>query len=497
MIKVICFVRVSTTQQDYDAQKQAVYQEALKEYQASEIQIVEGKESASKLSIENRNTLSELYDVLSHNPHVERIITFAVDRISRRLSDFIQIVEDFKARNIDIYFLNPMPLHSMIKDANGNMVENKLASIILIFLSYFAKLEIDLKNDRVNAKKVLMRSEGKITAGATCYGYIKDVSTKKPVIVKEQADVIRFLFEEYSLGKSSLSSLANVLDSKGIKGFDGKYASYTVKNILKNKHYLGEDIYPKIIDKELFDKVQNIMSSKAGNKNKAKTNAVIALGRGLLYDGDTLLSTNTFDKRYVLRDGTSYVYQLSFKPVDKIIIYASKVYYARYYQMIAHASNTELRQQIEDYSKSMERYKENIASLELQKSKAFKAYIKGLVDEESFEKMSKEIQKQIKDLNKKSDELNSKINSIKNEIEKMTYSKNAYKDFNNLDDASKKNVIDKMIEKIITKRENKNEYILEVIPTDVIKGKTFEFKIVTKSRSSKVYIKLEDIYLPL
>lgn len=56
MIKVICFVRVSTTQQDYEAQKKAVYQEALKEYQPSEIQIVEGKESASKLSIENRNT---------------------------------------------------------------------------------------------------------------------------------------------------------------------------------------------------------------------------------------------------------------------------------------------------------------------------------------------------------------------------------------------------------------------------------------------------------
>lgn len=49
--------------------------------------------------------------------------------------------------------------------------------------------------------------------------------------------------------------------------------------------------------------------------------------------------------------------------------------------------------------------------------------------------------------------------------------KKAYKDFNNLDEATKKNVIDKMIEKILTKRENKNEYILEVIPTEIIKGK--------------------------
>ena len=128
---------------------------------------------------------------------------------------------------------------------------------------------------------------------------------------------------------------------------------------------------------------------------------------------------------------------------------------------------------------------------------ALKEYIKSLVEENSFEKMSKEIQKQIKDLNKKSDELSSKINSIQNEIEKMTFSKNSYKDFNNLDDASKKNVIDKMIDKIITKRTDKNTYILQVVPTEIIKGQTFIFKIITKSHSSNVFINLEDIYLPL
>lgn len=39
---------------------------------------------------------------------------------------------------------------------------------------------------------------------------------------------------------------------------------------LRNKHYLGDDYYPQIIDKETFDKVQDVRIHKAANLGKVR-----------------------------------------------------------------------------------------------------------------------------------------------------------------------------------------------------------------------------------
>ena len=78
--------------------------------------------------------------------------------------------------------------------------------------------------------------------GHTPYGYrIKD---GKAIICQEEADQVRRIFAGY------LSGLSLKMAAKEA-GLTMQHSS--VKRLLQNKHYPGDDFYPAIIDQEIFD----------------------------------------------------------------------------------------------------------------------------------------------------------------------------------------------------------------------------------------------------
>ena len=74
------------------------------------------------------------------------------------------------------------------------------------------------------------------------YGY--RIENGKAVIDEEKAEQVRKLYKGY------LSGLAYVLaaEAAGLKLYHGG-----AKRMMQNKHYIGDDYYPVIIDKETFD----------------------------------------------------------------------------------------------------------------------------------------------------------------------------------------------------------------------------------------------------
>ena len=73
------------------------------------------------------------------------------------------------------------------------------------------------------------------------FGYhIKD---GKAVIDKSAAEKIRLLYKNYLNGLS----LENAAKEAGIDTYHG-----TAKRIMENRHYLGDDFYPAIIDTDTF-----------------------------------------------------------------------------------------------------------------------------------------------------------------------------------------------------------------------------------------------------
>ena len=85
-----------------------------------------------------------------------------------------------------------------------------------------------------------------------CYGYtIRDGRLE----VKEKEDEnIRKIFKNYLAGNALIKSA----ELAGLKK-----NSSSVKRILTNKKYLGNDIYPKIIDEESFEKAGQMLKERA------------------------------------------------------------------------------------------------------------------------------------------------------------------------------------------------------------------------------------------
>ena len=85
-----------------------------------------------------------------------------------------------------------------------------------------------------------------------CYGYtIRDGRLE---VQDKEAENIRKIFKNYLAGNALIKSA----DLVGVKK-----NSSSVKRILTNKKYLGNDIYPKIIDRESFGKAGQMLKERA------------------------------------------------------------------------------------------------------------------------------------------------------------------------------------------------------------------------------------------
>ena len=78
--------------------------------------------------------------------------------------------------------------------------------------------------------------------GHTPYGY--SIENGCATIKEDEANKIRKLYENYLSGMA----LAKAAAAAGIETYHG-----TAKRLMENRHYLGDDFYPAIIDKETYD----------------------------------------------------------------------------------------------------------------------------------------------------------------------------------------------------------------------------------------------------
>lgn len=81
----------------------------------------------------------------------------------------------------------------------------------------------------------------------TPYGY--KIVNGRAEIDEKQAAVIRKLFDSYIAGLG----LKPAAENAGLDIFHG-----SAGRMLRNKHYLGDEFYPAIIEKELFDHAEEI-----------------------------------------------------------------------------------------------------------------------------------------------------------------------------------------------------------------------------------------------
>jgi DNA invertase Pin-like site-specific DNA recombinase len=117
------------------------------------------------------------------------------------------------------------------------------------------------------------RRKGNLTGGRIPYGY-KNVD-KKAVIFEEQAEVIRYIFEQYAKGEYVRNIIAD-LTAKGIYYYGKPFGRTTIYKILKNERYSGiyryndevfENIYPQIVPTDIYEIVRKKVENNKYGKN--------------------------------------------------------------------------------------------------------------------------------------------------------------------------------------------------------------------------------------
>lgn len=239
--------------------------------------------------------------------HIDVVVVYKVDRLTRSLADFARIVERFEAKNV-----------SFVSVTQSFNTTSSMGRLTLNVLLSFAQFEREVTGERIRDKIAASKKRGLWMGGYPPLGYLPDGRTLK--IEPTEADVVRDIYRRY-LELGCVNAVVRELAQRGLRSKrwvtakgrvmgDCVFGKGQVRHLLQNRLYVGEiphkgaywpGLHPPVVDQATFDEVQTRLASNAGVRTK-RARIQAPLG-GLLTDaaGRPLVSTftkNTKGARY-------------------------------------------------------------------------------------------------------------------------------------------------------------------------------------------------------
>jgi site-specific DNA recombinase len=222
---------------------------------------------------------------------VDVIVVYKIDRLSRSMLDFLNLVELFERHGVTFVSVTQS---FNTKDAMGRMALNILVT--------FAQFERELIGERIRDKVAASRKRGKWMGGWTPLGY--EVRDRKLIVHPEDAERVRSIFRRFVQVKSATLLARELMAAGATNRYGHALDKGVLYKLLHNRVYVGEAVhkgtsYPgehePIIDRALWDQAHAILkvSPRArANKARAQTPALL---RGLLHgpDGAAMSPTNS------------------------------------------------------------------------------------------------------------------------------------------------------------------------------------------------------------
>lgn len=171
------------------------------------------------------------------------VLVWKLDRFARNRYDSANYRAKLKANGVRLTSV----MEAIPDSPEGIMLEALLEGIA----EYYSK-ELSVKIKRGIR---VARSKGEYTGGQVLFGYhLKD---KKIYIDEQESKWIRFLFEKYADGVPLRTIIAEINEKSGLKPRRGtQFHERSFQNALRNSKYLGNEIYPPLLDLDLFNRVQ-------------------------------------------------------------------------------------------------------------------------------------------------------------------------------------------------------------------------------------------------
>src|SRR5712672_2969454 len=240
------------------------------------------------------------------------IVVYKVDRLTRSLADFAKLVELFDAHSVSFV--------SVTQQFNTTTSMGRLT--LNVRLS-FAQFEREVTSERIRDKIAASKRKGLWVGGPLPLGY--QMKDGKIAIVEDEAELVRLIFRRY-LELGSVNELLRDLKERNIRTRTKQLSTGATHGgipfergslfyLLRNRFYIGEVKYkgeilpgeqPAIMDRELFDAVQQKLTDQWSHRNHAKSKSDHLL-TGLLYDdaGHRMIPT------HATKAGIRYRYYVS------------------------------------------------------------------------------------------------------------------------------------------------------------------------------------------
>jgi site-specific DNA recombinase len=206
----------------------------------------------------------------------DAVLVYKIDRLSRRLKDLIEIVEELSHNNVGFKSITEL---IDTTTPEGRLMFHQFGS--------FAQYERELIGQRTKMGMIKRLKSGKWNGGPAPYGYYLNSPHLK--IKENEAEIVRLIYDLADQKNMGVINIARYLNDQKVKGIRGVWRQNTVHRILTNPVYMGElnwggervvGTHKPIIKEAQFEKIQKDLKIR-----KAKTRGLMSpnLLTGLIF----------------------------------------------------------------------------------------------------------------------------------------------------------------------------------------------------------------------
>jgi DNA invertase Pin-like site-specific DNA recombinase len=297
MTRVALYIRVSTEDQKIHGLSVEDQISSLSAWAEKEAVIVAGVYNDAGISARKpaskRPELQRLLDDVRARK-IDLIVFTKLDRWFRNIGEYYKVQEVLETYGVG--------WKTIYEDYDTTTASGRLKINIMLSV---AQDEADRTGERIKAihESKLLRNEP--ISGKVPFGY--KIEKKQLVIVPEDAEKVRDIFEHYIALRSVRALRPYVLETHGLV-----YTQTGLAQLLRNERYIGHahgkpDFCPAILSEEVFFKAQNILKVRAERLNFSRTNRVY-LFTGIVFCAEcgNRLSAHVVGQKYVYYRCTRY-----------------------------------------------------------------------------------------------------------------------------------------------------------------------------------------------
>lgn len=415
--RAVLFARVSSREQEQGQSTEAQLENLHRYCQREGISILKEYKITESSTKGERKKFYEMLKFVRNQKGKILIVADCVDRIQRSFKESIALDELRNEDKIELHFVRE---HLILSKESETTDITRWDFSVMAAKTYVGNLRDNVK------RSMKYNWEHGRWQGFAPLGYmnVRDENNQTDVVLDPvRAPLVKELFERYAAGTYSLEKLEEFAKDNGL------YARYkkgrivdkdSIFLVLKNPFYYGvmiikgkmyEHKHPRLITKELFDTVQDVMHGRKRAPNKVIYGTKPFATRGIVRCSCGCALTPEFHKK---KSGKIYTYVRCshYHPHCKQLPVSEKIILEQFRTQvienirIPEAMIPELKKEIKNLIakddtlalNSQKLLKGQITALEDSENKLLDFYLNGKIDEEVYNKRHESNIKEIADL---------------------------------------------------------------------------------------------------